>query len=105
VNVGYRHLAQVVPLISTVHPPSIGAAAASARRWSQSGSAGDRPLAAALEGSAASAVVGAGLRYSDGAVADPRTARSADEEGHVHSTATGRRRTERTGELGIALRV
>jgi hypothetical protein len=35
--------------------------------------------------------VNAGLRHSDGAVADPRTGRSADEEGHVHSAATGRR--------------
>ena len=49
------------------------------------------PLRPPPESTAASAVLGAGLRHSDGAVTDPRTARSADEEGHVHSTATGRR--------------
>jgi hypothetical protein len=50
-------------------------------------------------------LVSAVLRHPDGAVADPRTGRGADEEGRVHSGATCGRRTERTGELGIALRV
>ena len=78
-------------LISTF-PPSVNwHGGSSARRCSRTGSAGDRPLAAAPESTAASAGVSAGLRHSDGAVTDPRTARSADEKGHVHSTTTGRR--------------
>jgi hypothetical protein len=89
-----------IPVLGQLAPAQLTLGVVSKRvRWRPP------PCGPPLEGTAASAGVSAGLRHSDGAVADPRTASSADEEGRVHSGATGRRRTERTGELGVALRV